>query len=73
MRKIWSGIRKIVNTQQSSSRFISQISVDGRDLKDPKLIVNAFNNLFVNVADTVNKDIPLTFKFPNDYLKNPNP
>ena len=28
---------------------------------------------FVNVADTVNKDTPLTFKSPNDYLKNPNP
>ena len=73
MKKIWSGIRKIVNTQQSSSRFISQISVDGKDLKDSKQIANAFNNFFVNVAYTVNKDIPLTFKSPNDYLKNPNP
>ena len=73
MKQIWSGIRKIVNTRQSSSRFISQISVDGKDLKDPKQIANAFNNFFVNVANTVNKDIPLTFNSPNDYLKNPNP
>ena len=29
MKKIWSGVRKIVNTRKSSSRFISQISVDG--------------------------------------------
>ena len=28
---------------------------------------------FVNVANTVNKDIPLTFKSSNDYLKNPIP
>ena len=66
MKKIWSGVRKIVITRQSSSRFISQISVDGKDLKDPKQIANAFNNFFVNVANTVNKDIPLTFKSPND-------
>ena len=73
MKKVWSGIRKIVNTQESSSRVISQISVDSRDLKDPKQIANAFNNFFVNVANTVHNDIPLTFKSPNDYLKNPNP
>ena len=65
MKKIWSGIRKIVNTRQSLSRFISQISTDGKDLKDPKQMVNAFSNFFVNVANTVNKDIPLTFKSPN--------
>ena len=46
MKKIWSGIRKIVNTRQSSSRFSSQISVDDKDLKDPKQIANAFNNFF---------------------------
>ena len=50
-----------------------QISVDGKDLKDPKQIANAFNNFFVNAANTVNKNIPLTFKSPNDYLKNTNP
>ena len=28
---------------------------------------------FVSVANTVDKDIPLTCKYPNNYLKNPNP
>ena len=73
MKRIWSGIRKIVNTRQSSSRFISQISVDGKNLKDPKQIADAFNNFFVNAANTVNKDIPLTYKSPNHYLKDTNP
>ena len=50
-----------------------QISVDGKDLKETKQIANIFNNFFVNVANTVNKDIPLTFKSPNDYLKIPTP
>ena len=50
-----------------------QISVDGKDLKETKQIANAFNNFFVNAANTVNKDIPLTFKSPNDYLKIPTP
>ena len=50
-----------------------QISVDGKDLKETKQIANAFNNFFVNSANTVNKDIPLTFKSPNDYLKIPTP
>ena len=72
-KKIWLGIRKIVNTRQFSSRFVPQISVDGKDLKETKQIANAFNNFFVNAANTVNKDIPLTFKSPNDYLKIPIP
>ena len=50
-----------------------QISVDGKDLKETKQIANAFNNFFVNAAITVNKDVPLTFKSPNDYLKIPIP
>ena len=50
-----------------------QISVDGKDLKETKQMANAFNNFFVNAANTVNKDIPLTFKSPNDYLKIPTP
>ena len=50
-----------------------QISVDGKDLKETKQIANAFNNFFVNAANTVNKDIPPTFKSPNDYLKIPTP
>ena len=50
-----------------------QISVNGKDLKETKQIANAFNNFFVNAANTVNKDIPLTFKSPNDYLKIPTP
>ena len=50
-----------------------QISVDGKDLKETKQIANAFNDFFVNAANTVNKDIPLTFKSPNDYLKIPPP
>ena len=50
-----------------------QISVDGKDLKETKQIANAFSNFFVNAANTVNKDIPLTFKSPNDYFKIPTP
>ena len=50
-----------------------QISVDGKDLEETKQIANAFNDFFVNAANTVNKDIPLTFKSPNDYLKIPTP
>ena len=48
--------------------------MDGKDLKETKQIANAFNNFVVNAAaNTVNKDIPLTFKSPNDYLKIPTP
>ena len=57
----------------SHTGLFPQISVDGKDLKETKQIANAFNNFFVNAANTVNKDIPLTFKSRNDYLKIPAP
>ena len=63
----------MLTPDNSHPGLFPQISVDGKDLKDPKQIANAFNNFFVNAANTVNKDIPLTFKSPNDYLKNTNP
>ena len=44
-----------------------------KNLKETKQIANAFSNFFVNADNTVNKDIPLTFKSPNDYLKIPTP
>ena len=59
--------------ENSHPGLFPQISVDGKDLKETKQIANAFNNFFVNAANTVNKDIPLTFKSPNDYLKIPTP
>ena len=60
-------------SDNSHPGLFPQISVDGKDLKETKQIANAFNNFFVNAANTVNKDIPLTFKSPNDYLKIPTP
>ena len=73
MKKIWSDIKKLSTPDNFHPGLLPQISVDGKDLKETKQIANAFNNFFVNAANTVNKDIPLTFKSPNDYLKIPTP
>ena len=71
MKKLWAGIRSIVNTKQRSRQLISQIKSDGKDYDNPKDIANIFNKFFVNVADNVQKSIPSAPKSHKDYLKKP--
>ena len=43
------------------------------DYDDPKIIVDKFNDLLVNVAENVQKSIPNAPKSHRDYLKSPTP
>ena len=73
MKQLWSGIKSIITTKIESHHLISQIRVENVDNDDPKIIVDKFNNFFVNVAESVQKSIPNTPKSHRDYLKSPNP
>ena len=50
MKKTWKGISQLVNIKNPSNSNITQINLSGTNLTEPKQIVNAFNNLFVNVG-----------------------
>ena len=50
MKKVWSGIRSIVNVSKNNNGiYISHLLQDGKDVDDPKNMANIFNNFFVNV------------------------
>ena len=70
MKKLWSGVRSIINIKQNNTMKVSQLMVDGSEVTDPTDIASAFNHYFVNVPQQVNKEIPRTLKSPLDYLKN---
>ena len=72
MKKLWSGIRSIINIKHKTTLNISQLVMDGTVVTDPKHIASAFNRYFVNVPQQVDKAIPRTKKSPVDYLKDRN-
>ena len=72
MKKLWSGIRSIINIKHKTTLNISQLVMDGTEVTDPKHIASAFNRYFVNVPQQVDKAIPRTTKSPIDYLKDRN-
>ena len=68
MKKIWSGIRSIINIKQNCGFQVSQLMVDGSQITDPQKIASAFKQYFVNVPKQVDKEIPHTMKSLMDYL-----
>ena len=59
-KKIWDGIRKIVNLKVSLKT--SQLHIDGKIIDDDKDIATSFNTFFSKVGPTTEENIP---KVPN--------
>ena len=71
MKKLWSGIKTIISHKSSTSAAFNKIKDKaGNVTSDPCKITNIFNDFFVNVANDITKKIPMTPKFPLDYLSN---
>ena len=69
MKKLWSSIKSIISHKSSTSSSINKIKdKDGNVTSDPSKMSNIFNDFYVNVADGMTKTIPITRKFPLDYL-----
>ena len=65
---LWSGIRSTINVKNNRLNNISQIVQNGKVIKNPQHIAQAFNQYFVNIAQNIDKEIPKTRKCPSDYL-----
>ena len=73
MKKLWSGIRLIIDHKGSSSPSITKIKdPKGHTTLDTMEIANIFNNFFVNIADDITKKLPGDPKSPLDYLADRN-
>ena len=51
LRKIWDGIRELVNIKPENRESINYIVFNGKNLTAPKEIANAFNTYFTTIAD----------------------
>ena len=64
--KTWEGIRDIINITKKSKNNINSIQVNGKDITDPAIIANEFNNHFTTIA----KQIEAKLIAPNLYFSN---
>ena len=73
MKKLWSGIRSIVNISDNKTGVnISHLLQDGNAIDGPQKMANIFNKFFVNISKKITSAIPRTRKSPLDYLKQSN-
>ena len=65
--------RSIVNIKNSVNPKIAQLNIKGRVIDEAKLVVNEFNDFFVNVGPNTEKEVPKVQNiFPDNFLKNRN-
>ena len=72
-KKIWEGIKSIINIKNQKSSSISQLKLNDKIIDDPKEIAESVNNFFVNIGPSTENNIPHNpFIKPEFYLKNRN-
>ena len=74
MKKLWTGIRSIINISKCRDVFIPTLSENNKSFNNPQDIANIFNKFFVNVGKTTEKDIPkgdhsVSFYLRGNYLQ----
>ena len=69
IKKIWEGIRSIVNIKNSVNPKIAQLKINGKVIDKPKQIVNKLNDYFVNVGPNTENSSKGTKEY---FLKNRN-
>ena len=70
-KKVWEGIRSIINVKNEKSSNIS-LNIDNETITDDLTISNHFNNFFTSVAKNLVNKIPKTPKSFHSYLKSSN-
>ena len=70
IKKIWSGIREIVNIKNTISPKLTQLNVNGKTIVNPKEIATNLNAFFVNIGPITELNIPKAVNInPKIFLK----
>ena len=72
MKKMWSGIRSIINMNKKAGSIIYHLTHNGKEISDPMKMANIFNIHFLNVAQKIDEKINRFRKSPLDYFTSRN-
>ena len=68
IKKSWQVIKSIIN-KQTYCPVNSKFKYNGDVISDGKIIANIFNIFFVNVGESLAKEIPSTNRCPSEYIR----
>ena len=72
LRKIWKGIKEIINIKSKNYSHPTCIAEKGKTITDPKEMANSFNKYYASVADEILKERKYEGnKSHTEYLLNP--
>ena len=72
LRKVWKGIKEIINVKSRNSDMPTCIDDNGKIITEHKSIANSFNNYYSSIADEILKGRKYTGKKSyNSYLNDP--
>ena len=71
-KKIWEGIRDIVNISKKNKTIPKEIKYKGVTHTESLDMANSFNDFFVNIGNTVEEKIPHVNPHFSTFLKEPN-
>ena len=70
IKKIWEGIRSIVDIKNSANPHIAQLNINGRIIDVSKQVANEVNSFFVNVGPNTENTVPkVPNVLPDNFLK----
>lgn len=72
LKKSWEVIKEIINKKQELKKT-TDFNINGRIVKDNKVIANAFNNFYLNIGNNVCESLPVINKSYTEYMSNANP
>ena len=65
---LWKGIRSLVNINNSSKKDIKLINNKGKNITDPKVIADLFNEYFINIGPSIDNMIKKPKHQYNEYM-----
>ena len=74
MKQIWSGIKSVISIRKSSNVNVisKQKDKNANITSDPAVIANIFNKYFVNVAQDITKNLPISNKSHLNFMADRN-
>ncbi|MGK2862648.1 MAG: RNA-directed DNA polymerase [Chitinophagaceae bacterium] len=71
IKKLWVNLNNVCSAKKKKSyNVIDNVNIDGRDISDPNLISNAFNDYFCSVGNNLVNNLPVTTSVYNSFMQN---
>ena len=72
LSKSWKIIKQVINKSNKSNSLSSKFVINNKSVSDPNIIANAFNKFYVNIGQTLSRNIPCVNRDVCSFIKSSN-